>query len=160
MLTTTQALTATRRPQLGILTLGGGHIDVAVTGSGIGVLSTRPDVPPGDIDLYAPKGFIDAGEAGIRSSGNLTLYATEIRNTANISVGGLGTGVPASVAAPSLSLAAMPAPTRVAEGQSDVDKQVAEAQRSSVRPRVLILEFLGFGSEGEESWRRRRPAQR
>jgi filamentous hemagglutinin len=46
------------------------EIDLAglATGGGIGVLATVAGVPPGDVDLIAPTGTIDAGDAGIRSS--------------------------------------------------------------------------------------------
>ncbi len=36
------------------------------TGGGIGVLASVKNVPPGDVDLIAPQGFVDAGDAGIR----------------------------------------------------------------------------------------------
>ena len=42
------------------------------TGGGIGVLATVAGVAPGNVDLIAPVGVVDAGDAGIRSSGNLT----------------------------------------------------------------------------------------
>ncbi len=41
------------------------------TGGGIGVLATVAGVPPGDVDLIAPTGVVDAGDAGIRVSGKL-----------------------------------------------------------------------------------------
>jgi len=45
------------------------------TGGGIGVLQTLANVTAGNVDLIAPEGVIDAGDAGIRSSGNLNLAA-------------------------------------------------------------------------------------
>lgn len=39
------------------------------TAGGIGVLQTIKGAPPGNIDLIAPTGVVDAGEAGIRASG-------------------------------------------------------------------------------------------
>ena len=39
---------------------------VPSTGAGIGTLAPIPEVPAGDVDLIAPLGTIDAGEAGIR----------------------------------------------------------------------------------------------
>ncbi|GKT34242.1 hypothetical protein ADUPG1_002780, partial [Aduncisulcus paluster] len=39
------------------------------TGAGIATLIGVPGVPPGNVDLFAPHGTIDAGEAGIRVSG-------------------------------------------------------------------------------------------
>ncbi|KAI3488925.1 hypothetical protein L1887_46955 [Cichorium endivia] len=42
---------------------------VPSTGAGIATLNPIAEVAPGDIDLIAPQGTIDAGEAGIRVSG-------------------------------------------------------------------------------------------
>ena len=64
------------------------------TGAGIGTLQPIPGVPPGDIDLIAPLGTIDAGEAGIRVSGNVNLAALQVVNAANIQVQGTVTGLP------------------------------------------------------------------
>ena len=67
------------------------------TGGGIGVLNAVRDVPPGSVDLIAPTGVVDAGDAGIRASGNLTIAATQVLNAGNIAVGGTSTGTPAPV---------------------------------------------------------------
>ncbi len=50
------------------------------------MLSTVKGVEPGDVDLIAPEGVVDAGDAGIRSSGNLNIAATQVLNADNISV--------------------------------------------------------------------------
>jgi filamentous hemagglutinin family protein len=130
----------------------------AASGSGIGTLVTRTDVPPGSVDLYAPKGAIDAGEAGIRISGSAFLGANEVRNAGAISAAGPSVGVPSASASANVSLASAgtsaASATRVA---SDVaEREVGEStSRQRTASRVLILEFLGFGDEGEEAWRRR-----
>src|ERR1019366_6999529 len=64
------------------------------TGGGIGVLTTVAGVPPGDVDLIAPAGTIDAGDAGIRVSGNINLAAAQVLNVGNIQVQGASVGVP------------------------------------------------------------------
>ncbi|MGL1544395.1 filamentous hemagglutinin family protein, partial [Vibrio parahaemolyticus] len=46
---------------------------VPTTGAGIATLNPIPEVRPGNVDLIAPLGTIDAGEAGIRVSGNVNL---------------------------------------------------------------------------------------
>ena len=133
-----------------------------VEGSGIGVLVTKSGTTPGDVDLFAPKGFIDAGEAGIRSAGNLTLFATEVRNSANISFSGSATGVPTTTAAPNLSLATASNTTAAAtasEAQSATDRDGRSDTRSQNRSRLLVLEFLGFAEDGEESYRKRRSSK-
>src|SRR5262249_58501080 len=79
------------------------QVDLAglATGGGIGVLETVVGVPPADVDLIAPAGIIDAGDAGIRVSGNLNLAAVQIINATNIQVGGASVGVP-TIAAPNI----------------------------------------------------------
>ncbi|MFN7641980.1 MAG: filamentous hemagglutinin family protein [Burkholderiales bacterium] len=133
-----------------------------VEGSGIGVLVTQPGVTPGDIDLFAPKGIIDAGEAGIRAAGNITVFASQVLNASNISVGGSSTGVPTVTATPSLSLASSASSsTGSARSATDAAERAASDATKSPRStqRILVLEFLGFGDEGEETWQRRRAAR-
>jgi filamentous hemagglutinin len=67
-------------------------------------LATVAGVAPGNVDLIAPFGAVDAGDAGIRATGNLNIAANIVLNAANISVGGTSGGTPAaaSVASPSL----------------------------------------------------------
>ena len=73
-------------------------------GSGIRAVTYDPNtVPggplpipdPGNINLFAPKGVIDAGEAGI-AGGKVILGATEVLNAKNISFSAGSVGVPAS----------------------------------------------------------------
>ena len=66
-----------------------------VSGSGIGTLQTLPDVPPGDVTLIAPAGTVNAGDAGIRSSGNILIAASRVLGADNIKFGGSSSGVPA-----------------------------------------------------------------
>jgi hypothetical protein len=129
-----------------------------VEGSGIGVLVTQPGVVPGDIDLFAPKGIIDAGEAGIRAAGNITVFATQVLNASNISIGGASTGVPAAPPASNLSLASTSssAAATARSGADAAERAGADSARPRSAQRLLILEFLGFGDEGEEAYQRRR----
>jgi hypothetical protein len=54
-----------------------------ISGSGIGTIIGFPGVEPGDVSLIAPLGTINAGEAGIRISGNLNLAALYVPNASN-----------------------------------------------------------------------------
>ncbi|MDT7847989.1 filamentous hemagglutinin family protein [Methylophilus sp. VKM B-3414] len=73
------------------------------SGSGIRAQSYDPDGPSGSIvapdkgsvALFAPRGLLDAGEAGIEA-GNLLIGAPVILNASNISVSGSSAGVPAA----------------------------------------------------------------
>lgn len=82
----------------------------SVSGSGIGVLASRDDTPASDMDLFAPQGAIDAGDAGLRSTGNITLGARTILNARNIQAAGSVSGAPAPVAA-AAPVAALTTPT-------------------------------------------------
>lgn len=67
----------------------------AVAGSGIRGILTATDIQPGDVDLIAPTGFVNAGDAGIGAAGNLNIAAQRVIGLDNIQVGGVSTGVPA-----------------------------------------------------------------
>ena len=61
-------------------------------GAGIATLNPIPEVPRGDVDLIAPLGTIDPGEAGVRSSGNVNVAALHVVNAANIQAQGNSSG--------------------------------------------------------------------
>jgi hypothetical protein len=127
------------------------------TGGGIGVLATVEGVEPGDVDLIAPEGIVDAGDAGIRSTGNLNIAATAVLNASNISTGGSSSGVPsaAPVAAPNVggltsgsssSAAANSAASSVANQSATPPKEAMET------PSMITVEILGYGGgEGDSS---------
>ena len=93
------AKTATSAPPPLVRTDDKGNtvLDLAgvVSGSGIGTLQTVPNAPAGDVTLIAPEGSVNAGDAGIRSAGNLLIAATRVLGADNIQVGGTSSGVPA-----------------------------------------------------------------
>ena len=68
----------------------------AFTGSGIQALASSPGATAGDVDLFAPHGVVNASEAGI-VAGNLTIAATAVLGTNNITVTGTSVGVPVAV---------------------------------------------------------------
>jgi hypothetical protein len=71
----------------------------ALEGSGIQALATTPGLSPGDVDLFAPHGVVNANDAGI-VAGNLTIAATAVLGTNNITASGSEVGVP--ITAPGL----------------------------------------------------------
>ena len=123
------------------------------TGGGIGVLASVVGVPVGNVDLIAPQGIVDAGDAGIRVTGNLNIAATAVLNASNIQAGGSSAGVPASptVAAPSLGAVTQPQqqPTGGDAAQQAREQQQREATQQQVElPSLITVQVLGYG-EGE-----------
>ncbi|MFZ5551271.1 MAG: filamentous hemagglutinin family protein [Pseudomonadota bacterium] len=108
------------------------------TGSGIAVLDAKSE-----LDLYAPAGAIDAGEAGIKSRGNAFLGAQVVRGGDNLQFGGSAVGAPiaAPTVNPTASLSAAAAAAAPAASGDDED----ERRRKRMARRTLLLEFLGFG---------------
>jgi hypothetical protein len=111
------------------------------SGSGIAVLNADSD-----LDLYAPRGTINAGDAGIKSLGNAYFGAAQFVGTDNLSVGGLSVGAPppASTGGGTAGLAAVAsnaaAATTVNAGDSEEEKERKRRKRLN-----LVLDFLGFG---------------
>jgi filamentous hemagglutinin family protein len=66
----------------------------AISGSGIRGTVTTEGREAGDVDLFAPQGIINAGDAGIGSAGNLNVAAVEVIGSDNIEVAGVSTGTP------------------------------------------------------------------
>lgn len=116
------------------------------SGAGIATLNPIAEVAPGDVDLIAPLGTIDAGEAGIRVSGNINLAALQVLNAANIQVQGDSKGLPvlASVNVNALASASAAANSASQAAQDVMRKSQDDARRN--QPSVISVQILGFGS--------------
>jgi hypothetical protein len=118
---------------------------IPTSGAGIATLAPIPGTPAGDVDLIAPLGVIDAGEAGIRVSGNVNLAALTVVNVENVQVGGKSSGLP-TIAAPNigvLSSAGNAAAAAAAAGEQA--SNVASATGNQPTQSVITVEFIGFG---------------
>ena len=120
------------------------------TGGGIGVLASVEGVEPGNVNLIAPSGTVDAGEAGIRSTGDIVIAAVSILNADNISAGGTTAGVPSTptVAAPNIGgLTSGSSSTAAANSAAN---SVSNQGRTPIQqveetPSVITVEVLGYG---------------
>jgi len=123
----------------------------AATGSGIGALITG-NVPAGDVDLIAPKGTVNAGDAGIRA-GNLNIAALVVLGADNISVSGTSAGTPiadtsAVTAASSGATSGGDDTGKVVEALNQAAADSAKAAQelaSALRPSVVRVDVLGYG---------------
>jgi hypothetical protein len=117
------------------------------SGAGIATLDPIPEVKPGDIDLIAPLGTIDAGEAGIRVSGSINLAALQVLNAANIQVKGNASGIPQAVVVNTGALTAASAASSAAVTEAT---RLAERSRPAPMrdiPTLVNVRFLGFGED-------------
>jgi filamentous hemagglutinin len=130
----------------------------ALQGSGIQTLTSDPDglgpketPKPGSIYLFAPAGAIDAGEAGIRSSGNIVLNAQTVLNASNISVAGSSAGVPVVAVGSIASALASGGGNNNTKPGEDAAKAAEKARAAAAeglqKPTILTVEVLGFGDK-------------
>lgn len=104
-------------------------------GSGVRAVTFDPDglegslqaPEPGNISMFAPNGNIDAGEAGI-VGGKITLAATEVLNSKNISASAGSVGVPAASEG-SVSIGALSGAGNVTDSSRMIEQTTAGAAK-------------------------------
>ena len=124
------------------------------TGGGIGVLASVAGVEPGAVTLLAPGGTVDAGDAGIRATGNITIAAAQVRNADNIASGGASVGVPVAAVAAAPNVAGLSAASSSTAATTAAASDVAQQGRPDTTsaqesPSAVSVEVLGYGG-GEE----------
>ena len=125
------------------------------TGGGIGVLASVAGVMPGDVDLIAPGGTVDAGDAGIRVTGNLNIAATAVLNAGNIQAGGTSTGVPSTPVVAASSLGGLTAASNTAAAGANTAQEAAkqaqqQASQQEELPSIITVDLVGFEGGEEE----------
>jgi hypothetical protein len=107
----------------------------AATGSGIRTIQTDPDAAAGDVDLIAPVGTVNAGDAGIGAAGNINIAARSVIGASNINFGGTATGVPAAISSIGASLSsASSAGTGASNAAANAVASNAAADKEAAAP--------------------------
>ncbi len=116
-----------------------------IGGSGIGTIIGFAGVEEGDVSLIAPQGTVNAGDAGIRVSGNFNVAALFVLNAENIKVEGDKKGLPKMEALPEIRM-----PDTKDKAASDAVNDATQT-KGNERPSVIIVEVLGYGGGSSES---------
>ena len=99
--------------------------------------------------LFAPRGVVNAGDAGIRATGDLTIGATEVLGADNIDVGGISVGVPTGTVAPPPTVATRDdvasRTTREVTRQAVESGGGSQSAAASGALSIISVEVLGFG---------------
>ncbi|UPG87512.1 filamentous hemagglutinin family protein [Luteibacter aegosomatis] len=114
-----------------------------VSGAGIATLQTVAGAPEGSVYLMAPRGTVDAGDAGIRVSGNLVVAAAHVANADNVQVKGESIGLPV---VQSVNVGALNAASSAASAATKAAEDVARQQQSDARdrmPSIISVQVLG-----------------
>jgi hypothetical protein len=114
----------------------------SAAGSGIRTIQVDPTVKPGNVDLIAPVGTVNAGDAGIGSAGNINIAAASVIGVSNINFGGTATGVPAEVSSAGAALS----------GASAAASGASNSATSTVAGNAAEKEAAAPMSEAALSW--------
>jgi hypothetical protein len=123
-------------------------ISASISGSGIATLSTGPSVPRSSVFAVAPRGFFDAGDAGVRSTGDIEFISPIVFNGNNVAAAGAVSGVKTADSS-SIAGAAPPASAAPATKADTFAKPPALDGNAAAN---LTVELLGYGAaDGQQS---------
>jgi hypothetical protein len=132
------AKTAVSAPPPSVLINSDGTVTIdfagAATGSGIRTIQTNPNTAAGNVDLVAPAGTVNAGDAGIGAAGNINIAARSVIGLDNIQFGGTATGVPAQISSIGASLSGASAAAGSASNASTAAAAGAAAEKEAAAP--------------------------
>ncbi len=112
-----------------------------VSGAGIAVLQTRPGATAGSANLVAPRGTVDAGDAGIRVAGRLNVAAFRVANADNIQVAGAVIGVPTGA----VDTGALAAANAAGSAATKVAESVTASRKGETAGSVLDVQVADYG---------------
>ncbi len=132
------------------------------TGAGIGVLDALQDAgdrTPSRLDLIAPRGEVNAGDAGIRVVGNLNIAAAVVVGMENIQASGASVGVP-KVEVPSVGALTTASQLTQAAAKEGVGPPPQAKNPVAELPSIITVEVVGYETpdtpaQREEEQRRR-----
>lgn len=120
-------------------------ISASISGSGIATLRTGPEVPASSVYPIAPRGIFDAGDAGVRSTGTVSIVAQTVLNANNIAAAG---GISGAQAVDSSGLGGAVAAPTVASTATDA---FAAPAAGDANAGSLTVELVGYGgADGQE----------
>jgi filamentous hemagglutinin family protein len=119
-----------------------------VSGAGIATLQSVEGAAAGNAYLIAPRGTVDAGDAGIRVSGNLVIAAARVANADNIQVKGDSIGVPLTA---TVNIGALNAASAAATAATQAAEDVARKQQSDARDKLPSEISVHVLSEGDNT---------
>jgi hypothetical protein len=129
-----------------------------VSGAGIAAFEPAPGTPAPNVYLIAPRGTVDAGDAGVRVAGDLYIAALAVADAENFNVGGTAFGVPGSAA---VDVAAQTSGSAAAAAAEQVAQTFAAARTTQGAPSIVSVELLGVvdgSSTDERQKKRKRPS--
>ncbi|WP_240766794.1 filamentous haemagglutinin family protein [Paraburkholderia flava] len=120
-----------------------------VTGAGIATLQTIPGAAAGDVNLIAPRGTVDAGDAGIRASGTVNVAALHVANADNVTAA-KSTGLQT---APTVDPGALAAASSAGSAVNQIAQDIARNAASGGPRRrwIITVEVEGFGDNGDDN---------
>jgi filamentous hemagglutinin family protein len=134
---------ATPPPLLTTDASGNVAIDISgsIAGAGIATLQTGADIPPANVYPIAPRGTFDAGDAGIRSTGSVSIVAQTVLNANNIAAAGSVSGAKTADTSGLGGAVATAVSTPVAKTDSFNNNAAADPNAAT----SLTVELLGYG---------------
>jgi len=122
-------------------------LDAAVQGNGIRTACFDLACKAGDVVLAAPKGVIDAGDAGINSGSGIILATETVLNANQIEAGGESTGVPTDAGSMGADLGGMDVNSVGEDAGTELIATDASDQFGAGSIAILQVEVMGLSGE-------------